>query len=305
MATTRASGYVVTAAVWNAVLSRLTDDGVTFSGAVNGSTGAFSSTLAVTGAATLSSTLGVTGFTTLSGNVGVGTAVNAARINASIGGATADASNYGKGIQITGPAATTGQMMSLVRQGTRIWSMGLGYNDNALVFGDGQATDSNFTATNGSLVIRDGGQVQAPKQPGFLAHNSANDSVGTIGDVTVSFDTESYDDGAVFASNTFTAPIAGRYLLCASVYVTNAEGASRNVAVRFAQSGSGHYYFGNGTLAATSGLAQFSGAVVLTLAASEQCSVILTPGGAGTPNLTIGSTSGGAPLTWFSGRLLP
>jgi hypothetical protein len=62
MATTRATSYVVTAAVWNAVLSRLTDDGVTFSGAFNGSTvagttGTFSSTLAVTGAATFASTI--------------------------------------------------------------------------------------------------------------------------------------------------------------------------------------------------------------------------------------------------------
>lgn len=58
MATTRASGYVVTAAVWNAVLNKLTDDGNTYSGAFNGSsvagtTGSFSSTLAVTGASTL------------------------------------------------------------------------------------------------------------------------------------------------------------------------------------------------------------------------------------------------------------
>ena len=62
MATTRATSYVVTAAVWNAVLSRLTDDGITFSGNVNGgsiagTTGSLSSTLAVTGAATFASTI--------------------------------------------------------------------------------------------------------------------------------------------------------------------------------------------------------------------------------------------------------
>lgn len=61
MATTRSNGYVVTAAVWNAVLSRLTDDGATFSGAVNGSTGAFSSTLAVTGASTLTGNVSMGG----------------------------------------------------------------------------------------------------------------------------------------------------------------------------------------------------------------------------------------------------
>ena len=65
MATARASGYVVTHTVWNAVLAQLTDDGGTYSGAFNGSTvagttGSFSSTLAVTGAVTMGSTLALT-----------------------------------------------------------------------------------------------------------------------------------------------------------------------------------------------------------------------------------------------------
>lgn len=65
MATPRSSGYVVTHTVWNAVLSSLTDDGLTFSGNFNGgsvagTTAAFSSTLAVTGAATFGNGISLT-----------------------------------------------------------------------------------------------------------------------------------------------------------------------------------------------------------------------------------------------------
>ena len=56
-------------------------------------------------------------------------------------------------------------------------------------------------------------------RPKFLAYNSATDTDvtgdGTV--ATVDVDTEVFDDGADFATDTFTAPVAGRYLFAANV----------------------------------------------------------------------------------------
>lgn len=65
------------------------------------------------------------------------------------------------------------------------------------------------------------GAVTEPLQPAFLAHNSVTDDnvTGNTGAATVDFDTEIFDQGADFASDTFTAPVTGRYLLTANVRV--------------------------------------------------------------------------------------
>ena len=59
-----------------------------------------------------------------------------------------------------------------------------------------------------------------PMKPAFLAYNSSTDSNvtgdGTV--YTVDFDTEVFDQHGDFASDTFTAPIGGKYLLSTSVY---------------------------------------------------------------------------------------
>ena len=63
-----------------------------------------------------------------------------------------------------------------------------------------------------------GGYLTIPKQPCFLVRNSSDQSnvaLNTL--VTVVFDTEVFDQNADFASNTFTAPVTGRYLFTYSV----------------------------------------------------------------------------------------
>lgn len=62
-----------------------------------------------------------------------------------------------------------------------------------------------------------------PENPCFLAYNSAQDlnQTGNGAVVTIDFDTEVVDVGSNFASDTFTAPNTGRYLLSANVNVIN------------------------------------------------------------------------------------
>ena len=59
------------------------------------------------------------------------------------------------------------------------------------------------------------GQITKPLTPAFFAYNSTSRSnvTGDAVTYTVLFDTEVFDQNADFASNTFTAPVTGRYFL--------------------------------------------------------------------------------------------
>ena len=50
-------------------------------------------------------------------------------------------------------------------------------------------------------------------QPAFLAFATAQSGIAEDTDVTILFGTEVFDQGGNFASNTFTAPVTGRYQL--------------------------------------------------------------------------------------------
>lgn len=62
-------------------------------------------------------------------------------------------------------------------------------------------------------------------QPAFLVINSATDSnvTGDNTEVTIDFDTEKYDIGDNFASDTFTAPVTGKYFLSTAVHISGIE----------------------------------------------------------------------------------
>ncbi len=63
------------------------------------------------------------------------------------------------------------------------------------------------------------GTMSQANQPAFLAYNSASDdnATGSASTATIDFDTEIFDQGADFATDTFTAPVTGRYYLSATV----------------------------------------------------------------------------------------
>lgn len=72
-------------------------------------------------------------------------------------------------------------------------------------------------------IVMDGntGSITQPLQPSFLVTNGtgATDVTGDATVYTVLWPTEIYDQGSNFASNTFTAPITGRYLLSVSISI--------------------------------------------------------------------------------------
>ena len=85
-------------------------------------------------------------------------------------------------------------------------------------------------STNGNLVIYDYsdsrkvfeidtlGHVTMPTQPAFLVTKSAHQT-DYSGTSTVTWETEIFDQNGDFSSNTFTAPVTGRYQLSYNLYL--------------------------------------------------------------------------------------
>ncbi len=114
---------------------------------------------------------------------------------------------------------------------------------SALAFGDGTSGDARYRGrilydhSTDSLSIGTAGEqywtmnsahiITAPKQPAFLAQPTSTQSNIAVGShVTIVFGTERFDQNADFASNTFTAPVTGKYQLNFSIYLTNVDSAA-------------------------------------------------------------------------------
>ena len=92
------------------------------------------------------------------------------------------------------------------------------HNDDTLYLG---------TEGGGKLLIDTTGAVTKPSQPAFLVGMSSNSAAFGNGLFTPTLDTEIFDQNADFSSNTFTAPVTGRYYLSWLVYAGNLDtGAS-------------------------------------------------------------------------------
>ena len=76
---------------------------------------------------------------------------------------------------------------------------------------------SNFVTP---LTINQSGAMTKPLQPAFLVQPSSQQSNFAIdSSVVVAFGTEKFDQNADFASNTFTAPVTGKYQLNAHLRI--------------------------------------------------------------------------------------
>ena len=77
------------------------------------------------------------------------------------------------------------------------------------------------------LKIDSTGAVTKPLQPAFSAVNASTQSnIAVNTAVTVVFGTEIFDNNADFSSNTFTAPVTGKYQLNASIRMGEVDNAA-------------------------------------------------------------------------------
>lgn len=85
-------------------------------------------------------------------------------------------------------------------------------------------------APSEKMRIDSSGRVTMPNQPAFQVYKSSNDQdnfAAGNASVVVTWSAEAFDIGSNFASNTFTAPVTGKYLLTAKLRVGDVDNASQ------------------------------------------------------------------------------
>jgi len=151
-----------------------------------------------------------------------------------------------------GLTATTGTFtgnVSTTPGSVSIKTINGGYTGGLLIEDDSNTTKSAITHVVGTLaisanasadhmLINADGAITKPLQPAFLCIPASQQSNFAVGNspATVVFGTEIFDQNADFASNTFTAPVTGRYQLNANLYLETIDSASSFYQIRIVTS---------------------------------------------------------------------
>ena len=118
-------------------------------------------------------------------------------------------------------ASATGTAYTYYKNADRQWATGI----RGSVGDSYQIIDSN--ADTARLVIDTTGAVTMPYQPAFLAIPTGAQFNFPIGaQTTVAFANEIFDQGNNFSSNTFTAPVSGRYQFSVLLYANYMDTAT-------------------------------------------------------------------------------
>jgi hypothetical protein len=100
--------------------------------------------------------------------------------------------------------------------------MGLDDTDDDFKIGLGSAV-----GTTAHMVFDEAGAVTKPLQPCVLVHPaSQQDNFAANTQVTIIWGTEVFDVGGDFASNTFTAPVTGKYFISVELELSNIDTAA-------------------------------------------------------------------------------
>lgn len=93
--------------------------------------------------------------------------------------------------------------------------------------------------TNGveRWIMTAAGERTMPTQPAFLVQPAiGQDNVATGSQIDIVFGTEIVDQSSDFASNTFTAPVTGRYQINASILMASVDTAATGYGIRIVTS---------------------------------------------------------------------
>jgi len=164
------------------------------------------------------------------------------------------------------------------------------------------ATGATTTTTTGTvrLQVSSAGEITQPTQPSFLVTNSTGgtDVTGDNTSYTVPWGNEIYDQGANFASNTFTAPVTGRYHLQASVLLDNILVTHTTRYIVISTSNRNYFFFTNYLLAETN--RALNASVMADMDANDTAEVrVLVAGSTKTVDVDADGT-----MNYFSGSLI-
>ena len=87
----------------------------------------------------------------------------------------------------------------------------------------------SLSSSSTAISIDANGHVTKPLQPAFLVDKDGTnqDNIGATASTAITWSTERFDQNGDFASNTFTAPVTGKYQLNVTLRLNNVDtGAS-------------------------------------------------------------------------------
>jgi hypothetical protein len=110
------------------------------------------------------------------------------------------------------------------------YHIGLDDSEDKLTIGKGSAL-----GTTAHMTFDADGQILKPLQPCFLVNAGSNTS-NISSDNTVTFSAEVFDVGSNFASNTFTAPVTGKYFISCSLRIDDFDSAANYMVLKLVTS---------------------------------------------------------------------
>jgi len=229
-----------------------------------------------------------------------------------------DGGSFGGNIGVGGTLSVTGNVVSPITLGgtTPTLTIGdAGAEDAKIVF-DGNAQDYHIglddsadtlvigkgsaLGTTTAINIDSSGHVTKPLQPAFhVTKSAAQSNIAVNANVDITFDTESFDVGSNFASNTFTAPVTGKYILCVSLYGENFDTAATYYETHISTSNRLYYIETFDPDFADADFAYFniSGSSIVDMDAGDTAKVVIRQAN-GTAQTDFGTSS------FFSGALI-
>ena len=107
------------------------------------------------------------------------------------------------------------------------------HSDNSMAF---------VTNTAEALRISSIGAVTKPLQPAFRVQPSSDQDNLAVGNTTIAFGTEDFDQNADFASNAFTAPVTGKYQFSFVIYTEDLDDAAEYAYITLSTSNQAIYH---------------------------------------------------------------
>ena len=164
-------------------------------------------------------------------------------------------------------------------------------------------SDNSLTIRNNAtdhMIFNSIGAVTKPLQPAFLVTKSGAQSNVSNGN-TITWDSEVYDQNADFASNTFTAPVTGRYLFAYQIRI-DALASNMTYALFNTQTSNRTYqniYNTQTGADVTTIFRNFTGSIVADMDANDTCIISYGEAGGSVNTADVDGT-----VSFWSGTLL-
>ena len=160
------------------------------------------------------------------------------------------------------------------------------------------ASNMRFLTSSGSSLseamrIDSNGAVTKPLQPAFQVTKNAHQSNLAVNtNHTITFETEIFDQNGDFASNTFTAPVTGRYQLSFHIYLDNVDTATSYYEVQLVTSNTTYFFpFSANSLSQDATFWHVSSSILADMDASDTALMKITLSSGGTAQTDINQVS--------------